>query len=377
MRSFALVAILTSTALAEPAAKLLDKGRKLEQQGKHAEAIAAYEEYLKAAPDDPVANGELGFAALQAKDLDKAEKATRLAIAHAQVGSFHGDKAGRPRGAALFNLGMIQEAQNKPQDAAVSYGESLNARSSRVAREKLQKLDATLAAQLDPLAPTRLAGPFKTIKDLCRDWHKKTGGTGDETWGESSSCNKVDGIELAKGSAKLAAPFEDIQAFEMDDRSSLEIAVKLKEGWFHFEYPGKGHRSPAHCGGTLFTVKPIGVSKRVATELRIDYTSRGACDHRDHSWDWAEVGSIVIGVGASNRPSGMLVVSKLKETETADGGKKPFIEGDATLSLAWNKDGTLDVSGKIPTASTNGVMQFQPGDVDSDDYLGHHVLVFP
>lgn len=85
----------------------------------------------------------------------------------------------------------------------------------------------------------------------------------------------------------------------------------------------------------------------------------------------------MIGVGASHRPSGMLVVSKLKETETADGDTKPFIEGDATLSFAWNKDGTLDVSGKIPTASMNGVMQFQPGDVDSDDYLGHHVLVFP
>jgi tetratricopeptide (TPR) repeat protein len=55
MRSFALIAILASTALAEPADKLLDKGRKLEQQGKHAEAIAAYEEYLKAVPDDPVA----------------------------------------------------------------------------------------------------------------------------------------------------------------------------------------------------------------------------------------------------------------------------------------------------------------------------------
>src|SRR5215470_8030107 len=114
MRSLALIAILSSPALADPDTKLLDKGRKLEQQGKHAEAIAAYEEYLKAAPDDPVANGELGFAALQARDLDKAEKATRLAIAHARVGSFPRDRAGRARGAALFNLGLIQEAQNKP-----------------------------------------------------------------------------------------------------------------------------------------------------------------------------------------------------------------------------------------------------------------------
>src|SRR5438309_158008 len=98
MRSFALIAILTTTAFAEPDARLLDSGRKLEQRGKHAEAIAAYEEYLKAAPDDPVASGELGFAALQAKDLDKAEKATRHAIAHAPVGSLPGDKAGRARG---------------------------------------------------------------------------------------------------------------------------------------------------------------------------------------------------------------------------------------------------------------------------------------
>src|ERR1700760_2991103 len=123
MRTLALM-LVAATASAAPDPKLLATARNLEGSGKHAEAVAAYENYLKGAPDDAAANAELGFAALQAKDYPKAEAATRLAIAHAPKGAYLHDPNGKLRGTALYNLGLIQEAQNKPADAATSYKES-------------------------------------------------------------------------------------------------------------------------------------------------------------------------------------------------------------------------------------------------------------
>ena len=80
--------VLVSAASAEPTeadkkkiAAAVAKGRELEGKGKHAEAIAAYEQALAITPDDELANAELGWAAFQVKDYKRAEAATRMAIA--------------------------------------------------------------------------------------------------------------------------------------------------------------------------------------------------------------------------------------------------------------------------------------------------------
>jgi len=379
MRTLAFVLATTAIAAAGPDPKLLASGRDLEAKGKHAEAIAAYEKYLEAAPDDAVANAELGFAALQAKDYAKAEAATRLAIVHAAKGSYLHDPNGRARGAALYNLGLIEEAQGKPKDAAASYKESQASRPSRIVREKLQKLDPALAAIADPLAPVRLAGPFKDVRELCRAWLKKAGEDQDATWGESSSCAKPDTIVVAS-KAKLAKPFLEVQAMQFESRSAIELAVRLDDGWYHFEYEGKGDRSPAHCGGTTFTAK---VLPAVATvpQLRIEYTSNNSgCEHSGNghgrSWGWSEKGVIAIGVGMAGKPlAPPPIVTSLSEWQQYDSEKKQIMT-DAQVQLAWGKDGSLDVTGKVthPPPINEAI---EDGDLDGEQLLGHHVLAFP
>ncbi|MEO8844413.1 MAG: tetratricopeptide repeat protein [Kofleriaceae bacterium] len=377
MRTLALVVAMTAVAAAAPDPKLLAKGRELEAKGDHAGAIVAYERYLEAAPGDALASAELGFAALQAKDLVTAEAATRTAITHAPRGAYLHDPDGRARGAALYNLGLIQEAQGKPKAAAASYKESQASRPSRVVREKLQKLDPVVAATADPLVPARLAGPFKDIRELCRAWLKKVGEDPESTWGESISCAKPDAIKIA--SRKLAKPFAELQAFQFESRSALELAIRLDDGWYHFEYEGKGDRSSAHCGGTTFTVKQLPLAA-TAPQLRIEYTSSAKdCEHAGNghtrTWGWSEQGIIAIGVGLAGKPlAPPAIVTALDEWQRYDTETKQQMT-DAAVTLAWGKD-SLDVTGKVthPPAIQAAI---EDGDLDGEQVLGHHVLLFP
>jgi tetratricopeptide (TPR) repeat protein len=366
--------LIPAVALAAPDPGLLEKGRAFENKGKHAEAISAYEEYLKAAPDDAVANAELGFAALQAKDLVKAEAATRKAIARAPKPTYPHDPAAKPLGAALYNLGLILEAQGKPKDAAQAYKDSLAARSSKVVREKLQKLDAGVAATADALAPAKLAGPFKDLQALCVAWLQANKEPPDTTWGEGGSCSKPDPIKIS--GVKLGKPFEELRAFQLESRENLEIAVRLADGWYHFEYVGAPDRSSAHCGGTAYTVKQLPLAS-TAPQLQLAYTSRNnGCDHggngHSRSWGWDEKGIIAIGIGASGTPSAPRVLpSSVTEWQQYDDEAK--LTTKTTLKYAWGKDGALDVTGNLKPASGVG----DELQLDADDLLGHHTLVFP
>jgi tetratricopeptide (TPR) repeat protein len=366
MRALVILLVVAGVARADDKG-LLDRGRTLEQQGKHAEAVAAYRAYVATAPDDPVGNAELGFALFQLKDYAHAEAATRVAIAHA---------ADDTLGAALFNLAMIQEAEKLPQDAARSYAQSLQARPSRVARERLQKLDPGAAAKLDPLAPVLLAGPFALIRDACRDWNVRHGMSADDTWGEHGSCDNVDKIAI-RDASKLRAPFQAVEAFQLIDRSSLEIAVKLPAGWFLFHANGKGRRSQAHCGGTDFSVTAVSVTTRAATELRLAYDSRGSCFHRIDSWEWDERGTILIGIGPSGRPSAPPpLISRQLERGEGDSGKH-YVQTDASLAYALPADGTIVVSGTVAHPTWTTPHSHDPEDLDADNVLGRHVVVFP
>ncbi len=374
MRRLAWMSLFVATAAAAPDPKLLAQGRALEAKGKHAEAVAQFEAYLKATPDDPVGNAELGLAALGAKDLPKAEAATRRAIAHAAKGQSAHDPDGRTRGAALFNLGLILEAEGKPKDAAAAYKDSLGAKPSRVAREKLQKLDPALAAAADPLATEKLAGPFADIKALCRAWLAGNKEDPTATWGDGGSCDKPDPIKLAAG--KLAAPFLEVRAFQLESREDLEIAVRLADGWYHFEYVAGPDRSRAHCGGTEYSAKVLPMSVTVP-QLRIEYRSKGSCDHggNGHSreWGWDETGLVAIGVGPSGKPSAVRALPEADaEWERDDDGPKTTLR--TTLKLAWGKDGALDVSGKLDAPPFDFA---DAAPYTADDLLGHHVLAFP
>ncbi len=362
-------------------AELLEQGRKLEQQGHADDALAAFEACVALAPDDPVANAELGWAAYETKDYAKAEDATRHAIAHAATGAFVGDPDARPRAAALFNLGQILEARGAAKEAAAAYADALRARVTRAARTRLEVLDPATAAQLDPLAPVALAGPFSSLADACRDAQKRAGGDPDAAWGESGSCANLDMIKL-DATAKLAAPFEQLVAFQMSARSDLDLAVKLPAGWYMFAIVGKQDRWTSHCGGTTFHVRTVTQLKRQVPELHVEYTSSDdACSHdgngHSRTWGWDEHGVVAIGVGASQRPSATpAIATKLGEWEQWDSQHKQVLT-DAALSLAWAKDGALAVTGHVDHPAMTAAQPLLPDDLDPERVLGHHVLTFP
>lgn len=361
--------VVPAIAFAEPDAKLLEQGRALEAKGKHAEAIAAYEAYLKAAPDDVIANAELGFAALQAKDLVVAEAATRKAIDKAPKSTITRDPTAKPRGAALYNLGLILEAEGKPKDAATAYKDSLAERPSKIVREKLYKLDPALAATVDPLAPQKLAGPFADLKAMCVAWLKDNHQAADLTWGENGSCSAPDMLKVKTG--KLAKPFLEIQALQWIARENLEVAIKLADGWYRFEYTGGPDRGQAHCGGTIFTLEQLPLAA-TAPQLTLEYTSTGTCFHTRRSWDWAESGTIAIGIGPSGKPSAPVVlVTSLNDTQEYEGSPKRTTK--TRLSYAWGKSGSLDVTGNLKGTDTVG----DSLGLGSEELLGHHVVQFP
>jgi hypothetical protein len=377
---------LVVTALIHPAvagpddSALRETGRQLERRGKHAEAIAAFEAYLKAHPDDVAINAELGFSAYQAKDYPRAEAATRKAIARAPMPAYANDPAGRPRGAAFYNLGLILEAVGKPRDAAMAYADSLRARPSRVVRERLQKLDATLAAAVDPLGARPLAGPFDSIDDACRDQLKRAGEDPDGTWGENESCTRA--AKLAVERAKLASPYEDLIAFQSMARSDLQLAVRTNHRWYLTTIVGKQDRWSSHCGGTRFRVRTATMVKRVVPELRVEYSSfADGCEHggngHSRTWGWDERGTVIVGIGPSGTPSALPPIpTQLTEWQQVDDGKRQKLT-EASLVLTLSADGSLDAAGKITHPALVANQSLGPEDLDGENVLGHHTTAFP
>lgn len=352
----------------------LSKARKLAAAGKHAEAVAAFEQAVQAHPDDVGTQAELGFEAYLAKDYARAEAATRAAIAKVPAPGAPGDPVSRTRGAALYNLGLILEATNRPRDAAAAYADSLAARPSRVVRGKLQKLDPELAAKRDPLAPQPLAGPFASLAATCEDERKRAGVDPREGWDDEASCAKPPRIAIAAGKPK--PPFDEVVAYQTPSQADLQLAVRIGNQWYRYSL-GNSHDlgdDNEHCGRTRYKAIRLGQVKREVSELRMEYTGvNDSCERREggghyQSWGWNESGVVVIGVGPSGKPSGIPpLVTHALEWHSEDGAKK--FTSHAGLTLTWAPTGALDVGGKAPDAGSDAL--------DGESLLGHHLITFP
>lgn len=354
----------------------LRTARKLAAAGKHAEAVAALEQAVKAHPDDLAAQGELGFEAYKAKDYAKAEAVTRALLAKVPAPKPDADTdtgpIDRTRGAALYNLGLILEATSRPRDAAAAYADSLDARQSRAARTRLQKLDPALAAKHDPLAPDPLTGPFASLAATCEAERKDAEAKPDEVWDEGQSCASPPRIAVA-GAPR--PPFDEVIAYRTPQRTVLHFAVRMGKQWYGYSF-GSSHdleSATDHCGLTTFKAVRLGPVKREVPALQVEYTAlNDGCERRqgaDHyeSWGWNERGVVVIGLGPSGKPSGMPpLLTHEVEWNSDDGGKKHTSR--AGLSLTW-APAALDVAGKVPQT---GVEPF-----DAESLLGHHVIAFP
>jgi len=374
----AVVGILATTALADPqrtVAQWLAAGRMYEGKGLHNDAMHAFTEGLKLAPEDVTLNAELGLAAYGAQKYAIAEAATRMAIAHADAPKYRHDSAGNQRGAALYNLGLIFEAQGRTAEATATYAESLQARSSRIVREKLGKLDAQLGALRDPLAPTRMPGPYATVREACRDALKRAQQDPDSTWGDHRTCTDPQTWKL-ENTPKLAPPYQAVTVFQMDDRSELDFAVEVDGKWYLGRLPGRGSRAPGHCGGTTFHARDAVVAS--GGQLHLSYTSfADACEHggmgHARTWGWDERGTFAIAIGPLGVPSiTPPIVTKLVEWDQYDDQKKSTLV-DLSLALSWTKTG-VDISGKLDRPAKRPL---GPDDDDPEELLGRHLLAFP
>jgi hypothetical protein len=359
MRTLTIVLLLCSVAFAEKGKlsaadqkkykQLLNKGRELENKKKYVEAIAAFDDALKVAKDDATVLTEIGWTAYLAKDYDKAETYTRKALANESTPNI--------RGAAFYNLGLVQEKRGDRAGAIKSYTESLKARWNATVRGALAKLDPAAAAALDPFKPQALAGPFKSIDDYCKP--KRTKPTGDDP----ETCECSDG-KAATGSTK---PFEALtwvtRKCEAGDHimTNYDLAAKVGGSWYVAEVAETD--ANFHCDNDVDsqTIKIEG--GRGVFRL----SEHGGCMRGEYSSDFTEDQLVVVGIGSSGKPSATpaIIVGRHEESAELDENgepKKTTVSVDTALAVTWTKDG-LEMKGK-----TKG------GDVSM---VGKHALAFP
>jgi Flp pilus assembly protein TadD len=90
-----------SAAARAAALKDLDEGRKLARAKEWAKALSAFDRALAVMPDDARVLSEVGWAAFQANQLDRAEHANARALANA--------KEPLVRAPILYNMGRVAE----------------------------------------------------------------------------------------------------------------------------------------------------------------------------------------------------------------------------------------------------------------------------
>jgi len=362
MRAIAVVVLLTLPAAADPKG-LLRKGRDLQAAKKYPEAIAAFEESLKVQPDDPTVLGELGWTAYLMKDYAKAKDATQKAIAH--------QAAPNIRGATLYNLGLIDEAQGDTAGAAAAYAESLRARPNKTVRAALKKLDPKAAEAFDPYLPAPLAGPFASIDAYCKTLPAKR----TTPYEGTSDCKCYD---IPDASRKVAAPFEKVTFFrrgcdlsQNDDGEAqygffeYKLAVKVASGWF---VETLGDQFLIGHGGEMFKIDSVKAPALTsAPSVAVSYRIQGSYSHKIQANDWDRTELVLIGIGASGNPSGTppILLKKLETNEYENSG--PIRAYDIALDLAWGAD-TLTVTAKKSAgldAATSG------------DLIGVHRIAFP
>jgi hypothetical protein len=364
MRAIAIVLVLCGLALADKdkaklsAAdqkkykELLDKGRQLEDKKKYADAMAAFEQALAIAKDDATVLAEMGWTAYLSGDYAKAEKYTRDALANVSTPNV--------RGAALYNLGLIQEKKGDRAGAIASYSASLKERSNATVRAALAKLDPAAAAQLDPFKPQAMAGPFKSVDEFCKGT-KKPDNRDPDDW----ECQCA--VEANVKQPTAAKPYEAFEvvaqrcyvSHTVNAEASYFVAVKVGGSWY--VGPFVDTRASRHCNNDASNPR-IELDGGRASAW-VDET--GECWGNDKDWKWTEKELVVVGVGPSGKPSAtptIVMTRKEIQSDQMSGAHEKTVV-DIALELVWGKDNALVVKGKATGADAS--------------VLGKHALAFP
>jgi hypothetical protein len=335
---------------------LLDKGRKLEEVKKYDEALAAFDEALAVATDDPTVLAEMGWTAYLKKDYDNAEKYTRRALANQSTPNI--------RGAAFYNLGLIQEKKGDRAGAIKSYSESLKARWNATVRAALAKLDPAAVAALDPFKPRALAGPFKSIDDYCKSMPDSEPAPYP---GYDAKCRCGRASDAKPPDA--AKPFE---AFDLVERTckvqgtengsdAYDYAVKVGGFWYFGGIASSD--TNRYCFDTVST-----------QEMRIDHgravfriVEQGGCGGANGTTTFTEDQLVAVAIGPSGKPSGTppFMVVRHEEEQHDEFSEHPppaKVTVDIKLDVTWTKDGV------VLKGTTKG------GDATM---IGTHTLAFP
>jgi tetratricopeptide (TPR) repeat protein len=112
--------------------KDLTLGRKLSRAKDFTAALAAFDRALAVAPDDVRSLSEVGWAALNAGDLTRAEAANKRALALA--------KHPTARAQILYNAGRVAQARNDLAGARRAYAESLSLRNNAEVEKRLKEV---------------------------------------------------------------------------------------------------------------------------------------------------------------------------------------------------------------------------------------------
>jgi hypothetical protein len=237
--------------------------------------------------------------------------------------------------------------------AIAAYRQSLTERRNGVVRERLATLDRAAAEEFERFKPAPMTGPFASLEALCSKLIE--GGNFNR-----ELCAPID--KAKSRSFKAVGAVQDIQLIHpVPDAATL--AVKVDGKWYSAElrdFEDNGHCRP---GFTFEGVTPHGALLEVA------FGFHGECNTRDGAWTWTERGFVIVGAGASKKPS----VTPVLQTEIAEVGERNKKTMDHARKVTWNQDGSIDV---VITRAKGG-SQGSTLDDNTEDLRGHHALVFP
>ncbi len=167
--------------------KPLDAGRKKSRAKDYVGALAELDRALAVAPNDPRVLAEVGWAALNANDLPRAENANRRALALT--------KEPVARAQILYNMGRVAEAKKDTDAARSAYAESLSLRDNAEVKKRLAAVGGPPASSL----PCAAGAP--SAEELCTCLLKS--GAVFMPEGERPVC-AVDPVSLTLGTPRVA-----------------------------------------------------------------------------------------------------------------------------------------------------------------------------
>jgi tetratricopeptide (TPR) repeat protein len=364
---FAVVWAAAQAVAAPPPAKLKEaiaRGRALVKKGDYTQAVKAFEEAVAVAPDDPTALSELGLAAFKANDLPRAEQASRKSVTAATSPNL--------RAASLYNLGRVQEARGEKAAAVESYARSLKDRPNKIVRERLLGLDAKAAAELDPITPRPLDGPFPSLAAYCKEPARREGC--DEPAEEGGAAPKlVCDPRPVDGSPKTRSVvvFRVSCTEEAPDVTFTHLALG-------YQVDGKWWVLP-DLEEMLESMRQTEVLERVSIETK-DVVPGGAAEllvRTEVGFDYRGMSQRttkhlrVVGVGPGKTPSATGAILVEQQSSESDEEGNDLGSDGAALDVGFLPDGQLEIKGPLRKVG-RGLDKETLGGL-----LGKHPLVFP